>query len=92
MPKLPTIAEAGVPGYEAISWNGIAAPAATPAAVLGRVQGDTARVLQLPDIKDRFAKDGIEPVGSTPGEFAAHIRSEREKWGKVIKSAGIQPN
>jgi tripartite-type tricarboxylate transporter receptor subunit TctC len=92
VPKLPTIAEAGVPGYDAISWNGIAAPAATPAAILARVQGDTARVLQLPDIKERFSKDGIEPVGSTPEQFAAHVRSEREKWGKVVKSAGIQAN
>jgi tripartite-type tricarboxylate transporter receptor subunit TctC len=90
--KLPTVAEAGVPGYEAVSWNGIAAPAATPAAILTRVQADTARVLQLPDIKDRFSKDGIEPVGSTPEQFAAHVRSEREKWGKVVKTAGIQPN
>jgi len=79
VPKLPTIAEAGVPGYEAISWNGIAAPAGIPAAILTRVQGDTARVLQQADIRERFAKDGIEPVGSTPEQFAAHIRSEREK-------------
>jgi tripartite-type tricarboxylate transporter receptor subunit TctC len=90
VPRLPTVAEAGVPGYEAISWNGIAAPAGAPAPILNRVQGDTARVLQLPDIRERFAKDGIEPVGSTPEQFAAHIRSEREKWGKVVKSAGIQ--
>ena len=90
--NLPTVAEAGVPGYEAISWTGIAAPAATPAAIVTRVQGDVARVLQLPDIRERFSKDGIEPVGSTPEQFASHIRSEREKWGKVVKSAGIQPN
>ena len=92
VPKLPTVAEAGVAGYEAISWNGIAAPAATPAPILSRIQGDTARALQLPDIRERFAKDGIEPVGSTPEQFASHIRSEREKWGKVVKNAGIQPN
>jgi tripartite-type tricarboxylate transporter receptor subunit TctC len=92
VPRLPTIAESGVPGYDAISWNGIAAPAATPAAILGRIQGDVARALALPDIRERFAKDGIEPVGSTPEQFAAHIRSEREKWGKVVKAAGIQPN
>ena len=56
------------------------------------MQGDTARALQQADIRERFAKDGIEPVGSTPEQFAAHIRSEREKWGKVVKSAGIQAN
>ena len=90
VPRLPTVAEAGVPGYEAISWNGIAAPAGVATAILSRVQVDTARVLQQPDIRERFAKDGIEPVGSTPEQFAAHIRSEREKWGKVVRAANIQ--
>jgi tripartite-type tricarboxylate transporter receptor subunit TctC len=91
VPQLPTMAEAGVPGYEAVSWNGIAVPAATPRDVIGRIQGEIARVLQLPDIKERFFKDGIEPVGSTPEQFAAHIRAERAKWEKVVERAGIKP-
>ena len=91
VPNLPTMAEAGVPGYEAVSWNGIAAPAGTPKDIVVRIQGEIARVLQLPDIKERFFKDGIEPVGSTPEQFAAHIRSERAKWEKVVERAGIKP-
>ena len=91
VPNLPTMAEAGVTGYEAVSWNGIAAPAGTPKDIVARIQGEIARVLQLPDIKERFFKDGIEPVGSTPEQFAAHIRSERAKWEKVVERAGIKP-
>ena len=91
VPNLPTMAEAGVAGYEAVSWNGIAAPAGTPKDIVARIQGEIARVLQLPDIKERFFKDGIEPVGSTPEQFAAHIRSERAKWEKVVERAGIKP-
>ena len=91
VPKLPTVAEAGVAGYESVSWNGIAAPAATPRDILNRIQAEIARTLALPDIKERFARDGIEPVGSTPEQFAAHIRAERVKWEKVVKAAGIKP-
>ncbi|HUP94829.1 MAG TPA: tripartite tricarboxylate transporter substrate binding protein [Burkholderiales bacterium] len=91
VPNLPTMAEAGVTGYEAVSWNGIAAPAGTPKEIVVRIQEQIARVLQLPDIKERFFKDGIEPVGSTPEQFASHIRSERAKWEKVVERAGIKP-
>jgi hypothetical protein len=89
VPNLPTMSEAGVPGYEAVSWNGLAAPAATPREILSRIQQDVARVLQLVDIKERFFRDGIAPVGSTPEQFAAHIRSERAKWEKVADAAGL---
>ena len=91
VPKLPTMAEAGVPGYEAVSWNGLAAPAGTPREIVGRIQAEVARIVQLPDIKERFFRDGIEPVASTPEQFAAHIRSERAKWEKVVQAAGIKP-
>src|SRR5688572_30938381 len=91
VPNLPTMSEAGVPGYEAVSWNGLAAPAATPREIVARIQQDVARVLQLPDIKERFFRDGIAPVGSTPEQFAAHIRSERAKWEKVADAAGLKP-
>ena len=91
VPKLPTMSEAGVPGYDAVSWNGLAAPAGTPREVLVRVQTEVARIVQLPDIRDRFFKDGIEAVASTPEQFAAHIRSERTKWEKVVAAAGITP-
>jgi tripartite-type tricarboxylate transporter receptor subunit TctC len=91
VPNLPTVAEAGVPGYESVSWNGIAAPAGTPQEIVNRVQSEVARALQAADIKERFFKDGIEPVGSTPEQFLAHIRSERAKWEKVVERAGISP-
>ncbi|HEY0337863.1 MAG TPA: tripartite tricarboxylate transporter substrate binding protein [Burkholderiales bacterium] len=91
VPQLPTVAEAGVRGYESVSWNGIAAPAGTPRDVISRVQEQVARALQSADIKERFFKDGIEGVGSTPEQFEGHIRSERAKWEKVVDSAGIKP-
>ena len=91
VPSLPTMMEAGVAGYEAVSWNGITAPAATPREIVLRIQQEVARIVQLPDIKERFFKDGIEPVASTPEQFAAHIRSERAKWEKVVDAAGIKP-
>jgi tripartite-type tricarboxylate transporter receptor subunit TctC len=91
VPSLPSMSEAGVAGYEAVSWNGLAAPAATPKDIVGRIQSEVARIVQLPDIKERFFKDGIEPVASTPEQFAAHIRAERAKWEKVIEAAAIKP-
>ena len=91
VPNLPSVAEAGVPGYESVSWNGLAAPANTPREIVSRIQSEVAAALKAADMKDRFFKDGIEPVASTPEQFAAHIRSERAKWEKVIASAGIQP-
>jgi tripartite-type tricarboxylate transporter receptor subunit TctC len=91
VPNLPSVAEAGIAGYESVSWNGIAAPAGTPREIVARVQQEVARALQSPEIKERFFKDGIEPVASTPEQFAAHIRSERAKWEKVIDRAGIKP-
>ena len=91
VPNLPPVAEAGIPGYESVSWNGLAAPANTPREIVNRIQGEVVAALKAADIKDRFFKDGIEPIGSTPEQFAAHIRAERAKWEKVIESAGIQP-
>jgi tripartite-type tricarboxylate transporter receptor subunit TctC len=91
VPNLPSVAEAGIAGYESVSWNGIAAPAGTPREIVGRIQAEVARTVQLPDIKERFFKDGIEPVASTPEQFAAHIRAERAKWEKVVDAAGIKP-
>jgi tripartite-type tricarboxylate transporter receptor subunit TctC len=91
VPDLPTVAEAGVAGYESVSWNGIAAPAATPRDIINRVQAEVARAIQAPDMKERFLKDGIEGIGSTPEAFAAHIRAERAKWEKVVDKAGIKP-
>jgi tripartite-type tricarboxylate transporter receptor subunit TctC len=91
VPDIPTIAEAGLPGYEAVQWFGLLAPAATPREIVSRLHGETVRALQAGDVRSRLSADGADPVGSTPEEFAAFIRSETTKWAKVVKEAGIQP-
>jgi len=88
---IPTIAEAGVPGYEAVQWYGVLAPAATPRDIITKLHAGVVRALQNPDVRQRLLNDGAEPVGSSPGEFAAYLRNETEKWAKVIKAAGIKP-
>lgn len=88
---IPTIAEAGVPGYEAVQWYGVLAPAGTPRPIITRLHAEVVRVLQQSDIKERFLSDGAEAVGSSPEEFAAFIRAETGKWAKVIKDAGLRP-
>jgi tripartite-type tricarboxylate transporter receptor subunit TctC len=90
-PDVPTIAEAGVPGYEAVQWFGILAPAGTPRPVVDRVHRESVRVLQSPDIRERLQADGADPVASSPEEFAGFLRSETVKWAKVVKAVGIQP-
>jgi tripartite-type tricarboxylate transporter receptor subunit TctC len=90
-PDIPTIAEAGVPGYEATQWFGVLAPTGTPRDIVNRLNGEIVRVLKSPEVRDRLSADGAEPVGSAPEEFAAYIRSETAKWAGVIKSAGINP-
>jgi tripartite-type tricarboxylate transporter receptor subunit TctC len=91
VPDIPTIAEAGVPGYEAVQWFGLLAPSATPREIVGRLHGETVRVLQAAEVRGRLSADGADPVGSTPEEFAAFLRAETVKWAKVVKEAGIQP-
>jgi tripartite-type tricarboxylate transporter receptor subunit TctC len=90
-PEIPTIAEAGVPGYEAVQWFGVLAPAGTPRAIVTRLNADVVRTVQAADIKQRLVNDGADPVGSAPEAFAAFIRSETTKWAKVVKDIGIQP-
>ncbi|MDB5810773.1 MAG: hypothetical protein JWN94_2895 [Betaproteobacteria bacterium] len=87
---LPTIAESGVPGYDANAWFGVFAPAGTPDAVIGRLQNEISKILKQPDIRERFLALGGEPVGSTPEQFAAFYRSEVAKWAKVVKESGAQ--
>jgi tripartite-type tricarboxylate transporter receptor subunit TctC len=90
MPDLPTIAEAGVTGYEAGAWFGLLAPAGTPKAIVAQLSAESARILKLPDVSKRISELGAEPVGSTPEEFAALIHSEIAKWAKVIKDANVE--
>jgi len=89
LPELPTIIEAGVPGYVVNQWYGLLAPAGTPHAIVERLNRDTNKALLFPDVVARFTGDGAEAAGGTPQQFAAHIKAERDKWAKVIKQAGI---
>jgi tripartite-type tricarboxylate transporter receptor subunit TctC len=92
LPGVPPVAEAGVPGYSAIQWYGLLAPAGTPQPVIARVNAEALRSLRSDEMKERLAADGAEPQGSTPEEFGALIRSELEKWGRVTRAAGIEPH
>jgi len=89
-PDLPTAAEAGVPGLIAVSWFGLVAPARAPQRVVDQLSKETARILKLPDVHKRISDLGAEPVGSTPQEYAAFIKSEINKWRKVIQAAGVR--
>jgi tripartite-type tricarboxylate transporter receptor subunit TctC len=90
-PEIPTIAEAGVPGYEAVQWYGVLAPAGTPRPIIQRLHDEIVKILQQPNVKELLVKDGGEPIGSTPEQFAEFIRAETLKWATVVKSAGIRP-
>jgi tripartite-type tricarboxylate transporter receptor subunit TctC len=89
VPNLPTVAEAALPGYEAIQWFGLFAPAGTPPAILARLHKETAAALKSPEMQRRMAADGADAVGNTPAEFSAQIKSELEKWARVAKTAKI---
>ena len=89
-PDIPTLAEAGVRGFEVVQWFGVLAPAGTPNEIVARVHAGVVRVLQDPAVRERFVSDGAEPVGGTPEQFAAVIRADLNKWGKVIRDAGIR--
>jgi tripartite-type tricarboxylate transporter receptor subunit TctC len=89
-PSVPTIAESGVPGFEVEQWFGVLAPANTPSEIISKVHAAVMRALQDPVVRERFVNDGAEPIGSTPEEFAAVIRADLAKWGRVIKQAGIK--
>ena len=91
IPDVPTISEAGVPGFEVVGWYGLLTTAGVPAPVLRKLHSETVRILALPELKTAYANSGMEVViSASPAEFDAYIRSEREKWAKVIKAAGIR--
>ncbi len=89
-PDLPTMHEAGVTGYEVAGWYGMVAPLKTPAAIVARLNTETVKALRGPDIKDKLAADGSEPVGSTSEAFGLHIKTEVAKWNKLVKEASIR--
>ena len=90
LPDVPTVAESGVPGYEAIAWQGLVAPAGTPRPVIARINAEFVKVLKQPDITAKRSEQGFETVASTPEWFTQYIKSEIAKWSKVIKAAGIK--
>ncbi len=89
VPDIPTVAEAGVPGFEALEWQGIVAPAGTHQAIIKRLNQEITKILADPEIKERIEGLGAEVKGGTPEDFAAHIKKEMARWSKVIKAAGI---
>lgn len=90
MQDIPTIAEQGVAGFEAISWAGACAPGGTPKPIVDRLYNEIAKALKLPDIRERLLRDGIEPIGSTPEQFTEHTKKEAVKWSKVVKESGAR--
>jgi tripartite-type tricarboxylate transporter receptor subunit TctC len=91
VPEVPTIAESGFPGFEATAWYGVLAPAGTPQPVVIRLHDEIVRVLKMPDVKERLENVGFELVGGTPEAFGAYIKTEIQKWAKVVKASGIKP-
>jgi tripartite-type tricarboxylate transporter receptor subunit TctC len=89
-PDLPTIAELGYPDFEASSWFGLLGPAGMPREIANKIQAEVARVIRVPEIREKLIQQGVDPVGSTPDEFAAYIRDETAKWAKVVKAAGAR--
>jgi tripartite-type tricarboxylate transporter receptor subunit TctC len=90
-PEIPTIAEAGLPGYESVNWFGLLVPTGTAQEIIARLHKESVAVLRSPSVKERLDADSIDAVGNTPDEFAAFIKSETVKWAAVVKHAGITP-
>ena len=92
VPELPTIAESGYPGFEAVTWFGLLAPSGTPAAVLAKLQQDAARVIAMPDVRNKYTENGGVVVGNTPAEFAAQIKAEIVSKGDLVRTSGAKVN
>lgn len=90
VPELPTLAESGLTGYDISSWFGLFAPANTPAPIVDKIYRETAKALQSPEVRERFSKEGAEPVASTPADFGVYVRSEFAKYAKLVKDTGIK--
>jgi tripartite-type tricarboxylate transporter receptor subunit TctC len=91
MPDVPTIAEAGVPGYEATIWLGVMAPAKTPQPIVDMLNAEIRKIMERPDVKVAWAKQGANPMSMTPAEFDKYLRADIDKWAKVVSFAGLAP-
>jgi tripartite-type tricarboxylate transporter receptor subunit TctC len=89
-PELPTIAESGLPGYESVTWFALLAPTGTSRDIITRLNAIVTRIGQMPEIRDRLLSQGAEPLGGTPEQLGAFIRSEITKWGKVVAASGAR--
>jgi len=92
MPDVPTIAEAGVPGYEALVWVGLLAPAGTPREIVTKLNSEIGKLLRAPDVQQLLASSGVDPTPTTPEEFGVYLKSEYDKWGKVVRDSGATVN
>ena len=92
LPELPTVAESGFPGFEATLWGGLVAPSGTPPSVIQKLHAESVRILGQPEMQGRLAESGLEPIGNSPAEFAAVIKSEIPKWAKLIAESGMRPD
>jgi tripartite-type tricarboxylate transporter receptor subunit TctC len=90
-PELPTMIEAGVPGYEMSGWNGIFAVKGTPPEIVAKLNAELVKILRAPDMKEQMAALGAEPVGDTPEELRAFLKADTARWGKIIQEKGIRP-
>ena len=88
--EIPTVAEAGGPAMTLASWYGLLAPAGTPREIIVKLHAEVVKALALPDLRERYISSGIEPVGSTPDQFAAEIREDITRWAKVVRAANIR--
>jgi len=91
MPDVPTVAESGLKGFEAVAWNGLTAPAKTPREIIMKINADVIKIVNSPELKERLKADGSDPVGNSPEQYAAFLRNEIAKWAKVIKFANVKP-
>jgi len=91
LPDVPTIAEAGVPGYDSTIWLGIMAPAGTPKPIVDKLNAEINKAINRPDVKEAWDKQGAVPLAMSPGEFEAYLRKDIDKWAAVVKSANIKP-
>jgi tripartite-type tricarboxylate transporter receptor subunit TctC len=90
VPNLPTIASSGLPGFEALQWFGLLAPAGTPREIVARLNTETGKVLQMPDVQQKMQGLGIQVINGGPDQFAAFIKSESAKWGKIVRDSGAK--
>jgi tripartite-type tricarboxylate transporter receptor subunit TctC len=90
LPDVPTVSEAGLPGFEVGSWYGFHAPAGTPKSIIDKLHVEMVRAMNTPELRDRFAAVGAETIANTPAQYGAFVAAEQKKWGNVVKTAGVK--